>query len=266
MAAHGGFRSVPGRRIAWVFPWPAPLQAHPEQPCRAVVERRNSGEASAWVLVVKNKSGSIDALVARTRRRNLALGFGVLLLLAISMGSLVITTHRARELARREMEFVAGISHEFRTPLASIQSAGFNLSSGVVRKTSRVREYGALVQNEARRLTDLIEQVMGYAGIQSGVKRYEPVPTDAAAMVERALAEYGPSLHDGGWQVERNVEENLPLVLAEASSVESAVKNLFANAIKYGGAGRWLRVTAASGPNGGPKGSSDHGGRPWTRY
>jgi len=205
---------------------------------------------SAWVLVVKNKAGSIDALVAGTRRRNLALGFGVLLLLAISMGSLVITTHRARELARREMEFVAGISHEFRTPLASIQSAGFNLSSGVVRKSSRVREYGALVQNEARRLTDLVEQVMGYAGIQSGAKRYEPVPTDAAAIVQRALDEYGASLRDGGWQVERNVEENLPLVLAEASSVESAVKNLFGNAIKYGGAGRWLGVTATSGPNG----------------
>ncbi len=208
---------------------------------------------SAWVLVVKNKEGSIDALVARTRRRNLALGFGVLLLLAISMGSLVITTHRARQLARREMEFVAGISHEFRTPLASIQSAGYNLSSGVVRKSSRVREYGALVQNEARRLTDLVEQVMGYAGIQSGAKRYEPVPTDAAAIVKGALTEYGTALRDGGWQVERNVEENLPLVLAEASSVESAVKNLFANAIKYGGAGRWLRVSAASGPNGGPK-------------
>jgi len=169
------------------------------------------------------------------------------------MGSLVITTHRARELARREMEFVAGISHEFRTPLASIQSAGFNLSSGVVRKSSRVREYGALVQNEARRLTDLIEQVMGYAGIQSGVKRYEPVPTDAAAMVERAFAEYGSTFRDAGWQVERNLEENLPLVLVEAPSIESAVKNLLANAIKYGGAGRWLRVTATSGPNGGRK-------------
>ena len=211
----------------------------------------NIPHEGTWVLMAKNKAGSIDALVARTRRRNLALGFGVLLLLAISMGSLVITTHRARELARREMEFVAGISHEFRTPLASIQSAGFNLSSGVVRKSSRVREYGALVQNEARRLTELIEQVMGYAGIQSGAKRYEPVPTDAAAIVKAVLAEFGSSLRDGGWQVDSNVEDDLPLVLAEASSVESAVKNLLANAIKYGGAGRWLGVTAAGAPNGG---------------
>ena len=218
-----------------------PLERFGEQPIP---------DEGAWVLVAKNKAGSIDALVAGTRRRNLALGFGVLLLLGVSMGSLVITTHRARELARREMEFVAGISHEFRTPLAAIQSAGFNLSSGVVRKPSRVEEYGALVQNEARRLTDLIEQVMGYAGIQSGVKRYDPVPTDVAAMVERAMAEYGPAFHDAGWQVERDVPENLPLVMAEASSVESAVKNLLANAIKYGGAGRWLRVSATSGPNG----------------
>jgi signal transduction histidine kinase len=207
--------------------------------------RRHFREAGAWVLVVKNKAGSIDALVARTRRRNLALGFGVLLLLALSMGSLVITTHRARELARREMEFVAGVSHEFRTPLASIQSAGFNLASGVIQKPDRVQEYGTLVQTEARRLTDMIEQVMGYAGIQSGGKHYELAPAQVPAMVERALDEYQAAFHDGGWQVEKEVAENLPPVLVESSSVESAVKNLLANAIKYSGQGRWLRVTAS---------------------
>ena len=201
--------------------------------------------ANAWVLVAKNKAGSINALVAGTRRRNLALGFGVLFLLAFSMGSLVITTHRARELARREMEFVAGVSHEFRTPLASIHSAGFNLASGVIEKPARVQEYGALVQNEARRLTDMIEQVMSYAGIQSGGKRYDLVPAQVSGIVERALADYGPALREGGWQVEKQVEENLPAVLAEAPSVESAVKNLLANAIKYAAAGKWLRLTAA---------------------
>ena len=222
----------------------------PGGPPVQVREPRRLREAGAWILVVKNQTGSIDALVARTRRRDLALGFGVLFLLAVSMGSLVITTHRARELARREMEFVAGVSHEFRTPLASIQSAGFNLSSGVVQEPGRVKEYGSLVRNEARRLTDLIEQVMSYAGIQSGAKHYELVPTEVPALVERALAEFAPAIRDAGWQVEKEVEENLPAVLVEAPSVESAVKNLFANAIKYGGAGRWLRVTATCASNG----------------
>ena len=229
---------------------PPPASGGPSQ---QVSERRRLHEANTWVLAVKNKAGSIDALVAKTRRRNLALGFGVLFLLASSMGSLVFSTHRARELARREMEFVAGVSHEFRTPLASIQSAGFNLSSGVVKESGRVKEYGALVQNEARRLTDLIEQVMSYAGIQSGGKHYEAVPTEAPPIVERALAEYNSPFRDGGWQVEKNVEENLPLVLAESSSLGSAIRNLIANAMKYGGEGRWLRVTATCVPDGGRK-------------
>ena len=227
-------------------PPPEPPEAAPP----AGFGQRQVPYESAWVLVVKNKAGSIDALVARTRRRNLALGFGVLFLLALSMGSLVITTHRARQLARREMEFVAGVSHEFRTPLASIQSAGFNLSSGVVNKADRVREYGSLVQNEARRLTDLIEQVMSYAGIQSGGKRYETAPVEVPAVVDRALADYDSLLRDGGWQVEKNLDANLPLVMAEASSVESAVKNLLANAIKYGGKERWLGVSATRVVNG----------------
>lgn len=206
--------------------------------------------ANAWVLVARSKAGSIDALVARTRRRNLALGFGVLFLLAFSMGSLVVTTHRARELARREMEFVAGVSHEFRTPLASIQSAGFNLASGVIRKSNRVQEYGELVQNEARRLSDLIEQVMSYAGIQSGGKRYELVPTQVSGIIERALAEYGTAFRDAGWQVEKEIAEYLPPVLAEAPAVESSVRNLLANAMKYAEAEKWIRVTAAAVPEG----------------
>jgi signal transduction histidine kinase len=210
---------------------------------------RRFPDGNAWVVAARNKAGSIGALVAQERRRNLALGFGVLFLLAFSMGSLVVTTHRARELARREVEFVAGVSHEFRTPLASIQSAGFNLASGVIRKSSRVQEYGELVQNEARRLTDMIEQVMSYAGIQSGGKRYELVPTQVSGIIERALAEYGPAFRGAGWQVEKRVSENLPPVLAEAPAVESAVKNLIANAMKYGGAGKWLRVTAAPVPD-----------------
>ncbi len=205
----------------------------------------------AWTLVAKNKAGSIDAMVARARYRNLAMGFGVLFLLACSMGALVLATHRARELARREMEFVAGVSHELRTPLAAIHSAGFNLASGVVKKPNRVQEYGSLVQKEARRLAEMVEQVLSYAGIQSGERRYDLAPTAVSEIVERALAEYDSAFQAAGWQVEKRIEENLPLVLADSSSIESAVKNLLGNAMKYAEGGKWVRASAQSVPNGG---------------
>jgi signal transduction histidine kinase len=239
------FRTEPSEQIGDSAT--ATMHVPPREPdTLAGFPRNQFPKANAWVLAARNKAGSIDALVTRARQRNLALGFAVLLLLAFSMGSLVVTTHRARELARREVEFVAGVSHEFRTPLASIQSAGFNLASGVIRKLSRVQEYGELVQNEARRLTDMIEQVMSYAGIQSGGKRYELVPTQVPEIIERAIAEYGTTLRDAGWQVEKKFAENMPPVLAEAPAVEISVKNLLANAIKYAGAEKWLRITAAA--------------------
>ncbi len=199
---------------------------------------------NAWTLVAKNKAGSIDAMVAGARRRNLAMGFGVLFLLGCSMGALVFATHRARVLARREMEFVASVSHELRTPLAAIHSAGFNLASGVVRKPNRVQEYGSLVQQEARRLTAMVEQVLNYAGIQSGERHYELVPTAVSEIIDRALDEYAPALREAGWQVEKRVEKNLPLVLADSSSLESGMKNLVGNAMKYADSGKWLSVSA----------------------
>jgi len=199
---------------------------------------------NAWTLVAKNKAGSIDAMVAGARRRNLAMGFGVLFLLGCSMGALVFATHRARVLARREMEFVASVSHELRTPLAAIHSAGFNLASGVVRKPNRVQEYGDLVQQEARRLTAMVEQVLNYAGIQSGERHYELVPTVVSEIIDRALDEYAPAMREAGWQVEKRVEENLPLVLADSPSLESGMKNLVGNAMKYADSGKWLAVSA----------------------
>ena len=206
--------------------------------------------SGVWVLVARNKAGSIEALVARSRHRNLLMGFGALFLLAWSMGSLVVTTRRSRELARREMEFVAGVSHEFRTPLASIQSAGFNLARGIVREPGRIQQYGSLVQNEARRLADMVEQVLSYAGIQSGRESREAVPTEASGVIDQALAEYLPLFSQKGWVVEKQVTENMPRVLAEPASLESGIKNLLANALKYAADGKWIGIRAETAANG----------------
>ena len=103
-------------------------------------------------------------MVAADRRRNLLLSFGVLLLLAVSMALIIVSTQRARRLARLQMEFVAGVSHELRTPVAVICSAADNLAEGFVGAKDQVKEYGALIRNEGRRLAGMIEQILRFAG------------------------------------------------------------------------------------------------------
>src|SRR4029077_9993537 len=92
----------------------------------------HSGEHNVWQIVAKHKSGSVEAVVSGMRRRNLMASFGVLVLLGVTMALILMASQRARRLARLQMDFVTGVSHELRAPLAVISSAAENIAHGVV--------------------------------------------------------------------------------------------------------------------------------------
>src|SRR5262249_6514517 len=86
-----------------------------------IVRRAGTGEAArlllsggssqgAWQMLVRGKSGSLEALVVRSRNRNLAIGLGVLGLLAASFIFVIASAQRQQRLARQQMEFVAAVS------------------------------------------------------------------------------------------------------------------------------------------------------------
>jgi signal transduction histidine kinase len=202
-----------------------------------------------WQLLIKHRAGSLEAAVAQARRRNLGISFGVLLLLGASVGTIIISTGRAQRLARQQVEFVAGVSHELRTPLAVICSAGENLADGVVEAPRQVSQYGALIRNEGRRLTEMVEQVLEFAGAQAGRKTYDLREINAEDLVESALVACRPLIEEGGFEVEKDVQPDLPKVMADPAALDRALQNLLGNAMKYAGDSRWigLRVRAARG-------------------
>ena len=208
----------------------------------------NPGSTS-WQLLARHRLGSIEVEVNRTRYRNLAIGFGILLLMTGSIITLMLSAQRARALARQQMEFVAGVSHELRTPLSVIQSAGFNLSHGVAVQTEKVQQYGTVIQTESRRLSDMVEQILSYAGIQSGREYYQFQPTELGPLLQKLVTEYRKTFENGGWTVEQHIEEGLPPVLADVRFLESAIRNLLENALKYAAAGKWLRLRAVRAHN-----------------
>src|SRR4029077_782720 len=93
----------------------------------------SSGEEDGhWRLLIKHQAGSLAAAVSRVRTRNLAISFGILLLLAVGILMTAASTRRAERPGRQQINFVAGVTHELRTPLAVICSAGENLADGIV--------------------------------------------------------------------------------------------------------------------------------------
>jgi len=204
-------------------------------------------ELGRWRLLVQHQSGSLEAAVARARRQNLAISFGVLLLLTVSIALLAATSRRAHRLARQQMEFVAGVSHELRTPVAVIRSAAENLSHGVVDSGDRVKRYGQLLETEARRLGEMVERVLQYAGIESGLATGARVPVAPTEVIEGAIESSLTLLGSEDITIERNFIPNPPTVVGDAAALRSAIQNLIANAVKYGGGDRWVGIRVEHG-------------------
>lgn len=202
-------------------------------------------EPGAWRLLLTHRAGSLEAAVASTRRGHLALSFGVLALLAASIGLVLVSSRQAERLARQQVEFVAGVSHELRTPLAVIRSAGENLADGVVSDPAQVRTYGALVAREGRRLTDMVEQVMEFAGLEGGRLPRDRSIVRVGALVERAVASASEALTDAGVEVEVRVDQGVPDVVGDPEALARAVDNLLANATKYAPSGGWVGVAVS---------------------
>ncbi len=212
----------------------------PGAPMRVTLNDEADGD---WQLIVAHPAGSLDAAVTGARRRSLAISFSVLLLLAASIALLVISTHRAQRLAQQQMEFVAGVTHELRTPLAVIYSAGENLADGVIADGAQVRRYGQVIRSEGRRLAEMVEQVLEFAGAQRGRRRLELQPVAVADLLDNTLATW-QAAHTDAPQVARHIAPALPQVLADESALKRALQNLLSNALKYGGADGWIGVSA----------------------
>ena len=205
-------------------------------------------DAGHWRVVVTHRGGSVDQVVAAARRRNLGVGAGILALLTVSVVLIVVSSQRARRLADRQLEFVAGVSHELRTPVSVICSAGENLADGLVQEPALVRQYGQVVRDEGRRLVEMVEQVLDFAGSYSGRRAYrfeELVVSELVGECVDAIAR-----GESGLRVEATVEPGLPSVRADRSALRRAVQNLLQNAVKYGGERGWIGVRVAKGPPG----------------
>ena len=195
-----------------------------------------------WELAVKHRRGSLDAAVGAVRRRNLAVSFGILLLLAVSVTMIVASSQRAQRLAKLQMDFVAGVSHELRTPLAVMRSAADNLADGVVESLEQAKQYGEVMRREGRRLTGMVEQTLAFAAGQAPRREFKIRRVEVAQVVAEALEQNRPMIESLGFTVEKHVDADLPAVRADKDALTQCLANLIANALKYSGGARWMAV------------------------
>jgi PAS domain S-box-containing protein len=149
------------------------------------------------------------------------------------------------KMSQAKSEFVSTVSHEMRTPLTAIME-GVNLvgdgSLGNINPEQKT--FLTLVRNNAKRLTNLIDNLLDLSKIEA--KRFEIMPTkiDLGKTIRELTHSVGPLVREKELTLKLALATDLPSVLADEPSVFRVIMNLVSNAVKYSAKGGTITIYA----------------------
>ena len=184
----------------------------------------------AGMLIVGGLPGSrIPALVA---------------LFVIAAGLLsvaLLQLRRQQQLARLRTEFVSGVSHELRTPLAQIRWFAELLHLGKLRTEEERERSAGIIDQEARRLTYLVENVLNFSRSEKGTNRISPSPADLDHEIQDVIELFAPLARARKMILATNLDAHAVVTL-DRDALRQILLNLLDNAAKYGPAGQTITV------------------------
>lgn len=182
--------------------------------------------------------GSLTTLVALMSAAAICL-WGTVYLMARAI-------RREAAVGRLQSEFVAAVSHEFRSPLTTLRQLAEMLDMGSVATEDRRRTYYGLLATEARRLQRLVETLLDFGRMEAGAERYRMEALDVAALVRDVAADVSRTAIDRGTQIEVTGPERVQTVLGDADAMALAVRNVIDNAVKYSPGSGTVKVELGS--------------------
>jgi two-component system phosphate regulon sensor histidine kinase PhoR len=165
-------------------------------------------------------------------------------------GGVLLVLHdvtRLRELESVRREFVANVSHEFRTPLSIINGYLETLEEGGVGR-EMLRKSISVMRRHADRLNRLIEDLLTISRMEEKGVRLETASADVVGLLSSVVSRLDPEIRQRGAEVRLDIESGLSSLTIDSYRMEQAFSNLLANALRHGspaGSTRGVRVTVA---------------------
>jgi len=174
----------------------------------------------------------------------LPLFIGLMVLTSILIFAALVLLRRETELAETRADFVSGVSHELRTPLAQIRMFTEMLLLGRVRNDAERRRSLEIIDQEARRLTHLVENVLQMSRKERGVAQVTPTAMPLAPVVRETVDRFSQLPRAKEVEFRLELEERL-VANIDATALKHILDNLLDNAVKYGPAGQRIYVGLA---------------------
>lgn len=198
-----------------------------------------------WWVAKASMTGNPGVTAARTGGRvTLVIASISALMLAGGLGLSARAILARARLTDMRSDFVAAITHDLKTPTATIQAISENFLRRTSIDDSTRRDYGEIVFQEAKRLSRLIDNILAYARISDVTEVYAFKQTSLASLVQSSLKEFRFRLETDGFDRSVTIPHDLPDVRADPAALSLAIGNLVDNAIRYSGDRRQLAIVA----------------------
>ncbi len=197
----------------------------------------------------------LDEVIRERSQRHVIYTSALAVLLGFGLLATIRGAARARELAQLKSDFVSTVSHELKTPLTSIRMFAEMLEQGVAKgDVAKMARYHGVIVQESQRLGLLIANLLDYAQIERGTRRYTPTRQGIGELARHAVTTF-ETLRDPEHGASNAVEVVVSPEAVEAKVdtdrdvVVQAVLNLINNAAKYGGADKAITVEVGADPS-----------------
>jgi two-component system phosphate regulon sensor histidine kinase PhoR len=180
------------------------------------------------------------------RRQLLLAGLAVVLIVILSSTYFILRAlRREAQIAELQSDFVAAVSHEFRTPLTSIRQLIELLASGRIRDQEKIDDYYRILDKESARLQRMVEELLDFRLMEANAKPYRPEKLNMGDLLEEIIATFREEyrLEESALELEVTGDQ---YVMMDRESLVRAVWNLLDNAVKYSNAQPQISVSNGS--------------------
>jgi signal transduction histidine kinase len=207
-----------------------PVLGRPEAPISRQSVRTASATRLPWTVhAISSANGEMPG-----RSRMLLAAIALMAVLVLGGGYLVNRAiSREITVAKLQADFVAAVSHEFRTPLTTMRQLSELLVHDRVSTDDRRRQFYQVLLRESDRLHRLVDSLLNFGRMEAGEIQYRFEPLDPATLVRDVVAEFRQEASKTGYEIELQESGGLHFVRADRDSLARVFWNLLDNAVKY---------------------------------
>jgi signal transduction histidine kinase len=204
-----------------------------------------AGTMQGYKIALTGSEGtSMKGFISKSVTIYYALILAIIVVIALGVFFIFHDISREQEFMRMKSEFISNVTHEIKTPIATIRSLAENVNEGWITSQEKQQDYFHLIARESERLGHLVENTLDFSRIESGSKRYHMEPISLQEVVEKTLERFRFITEGQGIAISCDFTKNLPPVCADKGAIGQVLLNLMDNAAKYSVGEKFIKLVS----------------------